>query len=106
MSLCATISSALLCHFLFHLRSPCTVTNLVFSGDYAWLIQQQAYTTCFVRGSNVLLISALKELVSVCVTTDEHTLHYEISVWSESLPATICTVTENSLTHIRKRRLT
>lgn len=67
MSLCATISSALLCHFLFPIRSPCTVTNLVFSGDHARLIQQQAYTTCFVRGSNVLLISALKELVCVCV---------------------------------------
>lgn len=104
MSLCATISSALLCIFPFPLRSPCTVTNLVFSEDYTRLIQQQAYTTCFVRGSNVLLISALKELVSVCITTDEHTLHYEISMWSESLPATICTVTKNSLTHIRKRR--
>ncbi len=69
-----------LCHNLFcplvplpfPLRSPCTVTNLVFSGDYTRLIQQQAYTTCFVRGS-VLLVSALKELVNVCITTDEHT---------------------------------
>ncbi len=98
-----------LCHNLFcplvplpfPLRSPCTVTNLVFSGDYTRLIQQQAYTTCFVRGSKVLLVSALKELVSVCITTDEHTLHYKISVCgvSHNLPLSAQLLKTVSLTY-------
>lgn len=99
-----TMSSALSCHFLFPLRSPSTETDLVFSWDYTRLIQQVAYTT-FRQRKQHITDQCTKRSWSVRYR-DEDALHYQISVRSESLLATLCTVTEHTYVNVGKRGFT